>query len=166
MMTHEDPLTRRAVLLGVGVASAAVLTGCARYGPGTGAVAGDDSHDAGSLGDGSSGDGAADRSGDGSGGAGNTAGSLATSAVPVGGGVVLGERGVVVTQPKSGQFKAFTAVCTHQGCTVAEVRNGTINCPCHGSRFSADDGSVVHGPASRPLRPLTIAVSGSNITLP
>jgi Rieske Fe-S protein len=78
--------------------------------------------------------------------------------------VVLGERGVVVTQPSAGQFKAFSAICTHQGCTVAEVRAGTINCPCHGSRFSAVDGSVVNGPAARPLRPVAVTVAGTDIT--
>ena len=54
---------------------------------------------------------------------------------------------LVVTQPTEGEFKGFTAVCTHQGCTVGRVEDGEIRCPCHGSRFSAEDGSVVGGPA-------------------
>jgi len=57
----------------------------------------------------------------------------------------------VVTQPVSGTFKAFSATCTHQGCAVSEVANGTINCPCHGSRFAVADGSVTAGPATTPL---------------
>jgi nitrite reductase/ring-hydroxylating ferredoxin subunit len=162
-MTHEEPMSRRSVLIGVGVASAAVLTGCARYGPGTGAVAGDASGGDGSGGSGGAGDGAA--GGDSATGGNRTGGdSLATAAVPVGGGVVLGDRRVVVTQPKAGEFKAFTAICTHQGCTVAQVRDGTINCPCHGSRFNAADGSVVNGPAAQPLRPIDIRVSAGRIT--
>jgi Rieske Fe-S protein len=71
--------------------------------------------------------------------------------VPVGGGVVLADRDVVITQPVSGTFKAFSATCTHQGCAVSEVANGTINCPCHGSRFAVADGSVTAGPATTPL---------------
>ena len=64
---------------------------------------------------------------------------------------------------EAGQFKAFTAVCTHQGCIVATVANGTIDCPCHGSKFSAADGSVVNGPATSPLAPVTITVHGTSI---
>ncbi|MBT2444007.1 Rieske 2Fe-2S domain-containing protein [Streptomyces sp. ISL-36] len=88
-----------------------------------------------------------------------------TSQIPVGGGTVFKERKVVVTQPTAGEFKAFTAVCTHQGCTVGKVENGTINCPCHGSRFRIADGSVAAGPASRPLPEERITVSGDVITL-
>jgi Rieske Fe-S protein len=69
-----------------------------------------------------------------------------TSHVPVGGGVVLPEQKVVVTQPADGEFKAFTAVCTHMGCVVAAVSDGTINCGCHGSQFSIENGANVSGP--------------------
>jgi Rieske Fe-S protein len=144
-MSSDGSMSRRAVLAGVGVASVAVLGGCARYGPAT--------PDPGS----GTAEGSVSSAPD-------AGGALPTTAVPVGGGVVLGERGVVVTQPNAGQFKAFSAICTHQGCTVAEVRAGTINCPCHGSRFSAADGSVVNGPAARPLKPVPITVAGTNIT--
>ena len=82
----------------------------------------------------------------------------AVADVPVGGGVVLADRDVVVTQPVSGTFKAFSATCTHQGCAVSEVANGTINCPCHGSRFTVADGSVAAGPATKPLPEKTVAV--------
>ncbi|QGZ48231.1 MULTISPECIES: Rieske (2Fe-2S) protein [Streptomyces] len=88
-----------------------------------------------------------------------------TSQIPVGGGTVFKERKVVVTQPTAGEFKAFSAVCTHQGCTVGKVENGTIDCPCHGSRFRIADGSVAAGPASRPLPEERITVSGDAITL-
>ena len=88
---------------------------------------------------------------------------VATSAVPDGGGTIILGKNVVVTQPQPGSFKAFTAICTHQGCIVSSVSNGTINCPCHGSKYSIEDGSVVHGPATRPLPPIAITVDGPSI---
>jgi len=85
-----------------------------------------------------------------------------TTEVPVGSGVVVGE--VVVTQPAAGDFKAFSAVCTHSGCLINEVADGTINCPCHGSKFSLD-GAVVNGPAAKPLNAEAITVQGDSIVL-
>ena len=82
--------------------------------------------------------------------------------VPVGSGVIIDD--VVVTQPADGVFKGFSAICTHAGCTVAEVVAGTINCPCHGSKYNLD-GSVANGPASRPLDARTISVRGDSIVL-
>ncbi|MGW2226249.1 Rieske (2Fe-2S) protein [Streptomyces formicae] len=88
-----------------------------------------------------------------------------TSDIPVGGGKVFKDEKVVVTQPERGDFRAFSAVCTHQGCTVSEVAGGTINCPCHGSKYRVADASVAGGPAPRPLPPQKITVSGNSITL-
>lgn len=88
-----------------------------------------------------------------------------TSDVPVGGGHVFADQQVVVTQPKAGEFKAFSAVCTHQGCLVSSVADGQIRCPCHGSAFSATDGSVLGGPAPTPLPAERIKVSGGTISL-
>ena len=94
------------------------------------------------------------------------AGEIGTTAdVPVGGGTVFSEQRIVVTQPTEGDFKAFTAVCTHQGCTVGSVDAGTIQCNCHGSQFSAEDGSVKKGPASKPLAARTIRAKGDKLVV-
>ncbi|CAO5253354.1 Rieske (2Fe-2S) protein [Frankia sp. AgKG'84/4] len=89
----------------------------------------------------------------------------ATSQVPVGGGMIFSSEKVVVTQPTAGTFKAFSSTCTHQGCQVNAVADGQIKCPCHGSRFSATDGSVVGGPAPRPLPAANVSVQGTNLVL-
>jgi Rieske Fe-S protein len=91
--------------------------------------------------------------------------SVKSADVPVGGGVVLTEPKVVVTQPQPGEFKAFTAVCTHKQCLVSKVADGTIDCPCHGSRFSVVDGSVVKGPAENPLEQKTVTMAGDTLTV-
>jgi Rieske Fe-S protein len=85
----------------------------------------------------------------------------ATADVPVGGGVIAG--GVVVTQPTEGEFRGFSSTCTHQGCTVSSVADGVINCACHGSRFSAEDGSVENGPATAPLPEVPVSVDGEDV---
>src|SRR5512133_1190959 len=84
--------------------------------------------------------------------------------IPVGSGKIFPASQAVITQPKKGEFKAFSAVCTHMGCLVDSVTN-TINCPCHGSKYSITDGSVVNPPAPNPLPPKTIKVSGSSLTV-
>jgi nitrite reductase/ring-hydroxylating ferredoxin subunit len=85
-----------------------------------------------------------------------------TSDIPVGSGVIVGE--VVVTQAAAGEFKGFSSTCTHAGCTVNEVADGTINCPCHGSKFNLD-GSVAAGPATTPLESKAVTVRGDSIVL-
>jgi Rieske Fe-S protein len=142
--TGQD-LTRRVVLRGAAVSGVAVplLAAC-----------GSDTGGAGSAGDGDSGDG-------GSGGG----AAVAASDVPVGGGTILAEQKVVVTQPSDGEFMAFTAVCTHQGCAVQSVSDGRINCPCHGSAFSIEDGSVLAGPADAPLEERSVSVEGGQVTV-
>jgi Rieske Fe-S protein len=91
-------------------------------------------------------------------------GIASTADVPVGSGVVIAEQKVVITQPTKGDFKGFTAVCTHQGCTVNQVTD-TINCPCHGSRFSIEGGEPVGGPAPSPLAEKRLVVDGDAIYL-
>lgn len=90
---------------------------------------------------------------------------IPTAEVPVGGGIVVTEEQTVVTQPVEGEFRAFTAVCTHAQCLVTTVSDGTINCPCHGSRFSIDDGSVAGGPAPAALGAVDVTVDGDRIVL-
>jgi len=92
------------------------------------------------------------------------AGIAATTEVPVGGGLVLAKKKLVITQPTKGDFKGFTAVCTHQGCLVNQVTD-TINCPCHGSMYSIEDGSVVGGPAPSPLAEQQLNIQGDSIDL-
>lgn len=87
----------------------------------------------------------------------------ASSDVPVGGGVILPDADTVVTQPTKGTFAGFAAHCTHAGCLFASVSDGTINCTCHGSKFSIKDGSVVNGPATEPLPKKTVKAEGSDI---
>ena len=85
------------------------------------------------------------------------------SNVPRGGGIVIGSKKVVVTQDATGNVNAFSAVCTHQGCLVNKVSGGTIDCPCHGSKFNARTGAVVAGPAPTPLPAVPVTVKNGNI---
>ncbi|MFR0356473.1 Rieske (2Fe-2S) protein [Streptomyces sediminimaris] len=133
-----DRSTRRTVLLATG--ATALAAGCGKYGH---------SNDSGSS------------SVQASGGQ-----ELAkTSDIPVGGGRIFKQEKVVVTQPKKDEFKAFSAICTHQGCTVSTVADGTIDCPCHGSKYRIADGSVAGGPAPSPLPAERIEVRGNSIRL-
>lgn len=89
--------------------------------------------------------------------------SVATSKVPVGGGVILEDADYVVTQPSKGTYKAFSKICTHQGCPVASVENGVIHCNCHGSEYSIKDGSVTKPPAPEPLAETKTAVFENSV---
>ena len=134
----EPESTRRGMLVGVGlVGIAGTLSACG----------------------GSKDDSSGDASKSSSGGLGKT------SEVPVGGGKIFKSEKVVVTQPKEGEFKAFSAVCTHRGCTVGSVSGGKIHCPCHGSAFNVTDGSVANGPADKPLPSKTVSVQNGELKL-
>jgi len=174
--TGDDPgtSTRRALLAGTGAAGAAALTGCggdergAR--PPTGASAGT-AGPASATGSAATGSAATGSAATGGPAASARGGGIKAADIPVNGGRVfpdLGPDGAVVTQPAAGQFKAFSATCTHRGCTLASVSDGTINCPCHGARYSIRDGSVVQPgdgipAATRPLAVKRVTVSGDGL---
>jgi Rieske Fe-S protein len=148
--------SRRTLLACAGAACVAVVAGCARYNSSNGIAGGQPAQ---------SGSPPAATTGT-SPGAAAPAGPTVlakTTDIPAGGGKILADRKIVITQPRAGSFGAFTAVCTHLGCTVGTVAGGTINCPCHGSKFSITDGSVVNGPATSPLAPVSIKVQGTSI---
>jgi Rieske Fe-S protein len=85
--------------------------------------------------------------------------------IPVGGGTIFTAARVVVTQPARGQYRAFSAVCTHVGCILNQVTGRTIDCPCHGSKFSITSGAVVAGPAPVPLPKKQIEIVDGQIVL-
>ena len=158
--SDDGVVGRRSVLRGVAVGGVG-LAALAACGSGDGnsdtAESGSEPSDTGSS-EPSNGGG-----GNGGGGGANVLGP--TSDVPVGGGTVYADQEVVVTQPNGGDFLGFTAICTHMGCTVGDVSGGTINCPCHGSQYSIEDGSVVTGPATAPLASKDVSVKGKNVVL-
>lgn len=169
--------TRRAVVFGAGGAGLAVaLSACTGYGTGadTAAAPADeptskatqDGADAKGSGDGEETKDAEKAEETKDAGDAPAADALAQTAdIPKGGGKIFESEKVVITQPAAGEFKAFSAICTHQGCAVGSVSNGTINCPCHGSKFSIKDGSVTNGPATAPLAEKKISVDGGGIVL-
>jgi Rieske Fe-S protein len=162
--TRASRSTRRGVLAGVGlVGLAGAVSACGSGGSSSSSAATTAGAPPATVGAGSAPSSAA-------GGGGSSAGAqgsalATTSEIPVGSGKIFTSEKVVVTQPNSGDFKAFSAVCTHMGCIVSTISNGTIDCPCHGSQYSISTGAVVGGPAPSPLAAQTIKVTGSNIFL-
>ncbi len=75
----------------------------------------------------------------------------AAAEVPVGGAKLYRERKLIVSCPAAGEYKAFSAQCTHAGCVLDKIVEGEGNCPCHGSRFDVATGKVLKGPATDPL---------------
>jgi Rieske Fe-S protein len=150
-----DCSSRRTMLVGAGAAGvAALLAGCQTYGNETPSAPAASDADPGT------------QASTGASAPADQPKSLAKVAdVPVGGGKIIEDEALVVTQPTAGVFKAFSAICTHQGCVVSGVNNGKILCACHGSEFKISDGSVVKGPASRRLEATNVKVSGSDIVL-
>ncbi|WP_162795240.1 Rieske (2Fe-2S) protein, partial [Nonomuraea lactucae] len=88
-----------------------------------------------------------------------------TADVPVGGGTIVDQWKIVVTQPAEGVYKAFSAICPHRGCAVGSPENDVMTCPCHGSEFAADTGKCLKGPASGPLTPYQVKVEGDGIVV-
>ncbi|WP_338087273.1 Rieske (2Fe-2S) protein, partial [Nonomuraea zeae] len=88
-----------------------------------------------------------------------------TADVPVGGGKLIEDLQVVVTQPTEGVYKAFSSVCTHKGCAVSTPKENIIRCACHGSEFAADSGKATKGPATAPLASFQVKVEGDGIVV-
>jgi len=150
---------RRRVIVAAATTAAgatALLSGCSAYG-------GQDAAPAPATDAPAAGGAAAGGSSAAGGAAAGGAALAALADVPVGGGTVLKAAKLVLTQPTAGTVKAFSAICTHQGCTVSEVSGGTINCPCHGSKFAIADGAVAGGPAPRPLPPIGVTLQGGHV---
>jgi nitrite reductase/ring-hydroxylating ferredoxin subunit len=143
----DAPLSRRTVIKNAGLAAAALagLSGCTNYGAPEPPSSNPSSPATGSTGA--------------AGGA-----TAKTSDIPVGSGKIFPDIEAVITQPKAGEFKAFSSICTHQQCPVSDVTD-TINCNCHGSKYSITDGSVVNPPAPQPLAAKTVTVDGENLTV-
>lgn len=91
---------------------------------------------------------------------------VALADVPVGGAVAakVGGQDVLVTQPTQGEVHAFSAICTHAGCTVAPGE-GELLCPCHQSRYALTDAAVLGGPAPEPLPAIQVEISGEDVVL-
>jgi Rieske Fe-S protein len=157
---RDTRATRRGVLAGVGLVGLAGAVSACSSGGSSSSPAGAGAASA------STAPASATGSASAAAGTGSATGALATtSEIPVGSGKIFTAEKVVVTQPTSGDFKAFSAVCTHMGCIVSQISNGTIDCPCHGSQYSIKDGAVVAGPAPSPLPAEPIKLSGTSIVL-
>jgi Rieske Fe-S protein len=147
--TEPGRASRRTVMAGATLGVAAAAAGCASYGEPAGAPAPPPA--------------APPASGQSDPGAGPPLARVED--VPVGGGTIVAAAKVVLTQPEAGTIRAFSVACTHQGCAVSEISDGTINCACHGSKFRVADGAVAAGPANAPLPPVNVAVEDGAIRL-
>ena len=159
---HGTRATRRGLLAGVGlVGLAGAVSACS-----SGGSSSSSSSAAGATTTGGAAPSAPSSAPSAASGGNSASGALATtSEIPVGSGKIFTSEKVVVTQPEAGEFKCFSAICTHMGCLVSTISNGTIDCPCHGSQYSITNGSVVAGPAPKPLPAEAFKVSGTSIFL-
>jgi Rieske Fe-S protein len=155
-MIEKTTVTRRVAVAGLcGAGCAVALGGCAAYGAGGPVAAPAPAAPAAPA---PAGGGAPAPAGKAA-----APGLAAAADIPVGGGKIFADQQLVVTQPVKGTFAAFSTVCTHQGCQVNEIADGTINCPCHGSKFAIADGKVAAGPARKPLPSRTVTVADGQI---
>jgi nitrite reductase/ring-hydroxylating ferredoxin subunit len=162
----KEEISRRGFIrlgtaLGVGAAGASVLAACG------GGESGSGGSDNGSGDGGSGGGGPTEPSGGGSNetqASGGQAIAQASEVAP-GSAVKFKDSGqpAVLVHLQSGDFVAYSAVCTHQQCTVA-YKNEQLACPCHGSVFDPASGAeVVNGPAQRPLPEIPVEVRGGEV---
>jgi Rieske Fe-S protein len=150
--------TRRAALVVAAGGCALAVAGCSSYGQDAAAAAAGSQTNkpAGEASSGSGDEGSAKKT---------TKSIAAVADVPVGGGMILKKQGVVLTQPTKGKIKAFSVTCTHAGCAVTKVNDGTIDCPCHGSKFAIEDGAPTDGPAKTPLEKVSVKVKSKKVYL-
>lgn len=90
---------------------------------------------------------------------------VAVADVPIGGAVSAKAPDgapLIVSRPRAGSVVAFSAICTHMGCTVAPA-GSQLKCPCHGSVYEAATGKNVSGPAPRPLAEVPVKVVGGEV---
>ena len=70
----------------------------------------------------------------------------------------------ILVHLESGDFRAYSAICTHRACTVNYSSSGELACPCHGSVFdSANGAAVIEGPAKRPLPEIPVEVRNGEV---
>jgi Rieske Fe-S protein len=171
-MISRKRFIRLGAALGVGAASASVLAACGGGESGSGGSGGGSGNGSGGGGEHSGHAGGGGDSGQGSGKKSGTdkqaPGGQAiarTSEVAPGSAVKFKDSGqpAVLVHLQSGEFVAYSAVCTHQQCEVA-YRNGQLACPCHGSVFDPASGAeVVNGPAQLPLPEIPVEVRGGEV---
>ena len=129
----RDEVSRRAVLIGGMALAGGVLVACSPSPQGGGGGGGSAAPDG---------------------------GLVALDDVPVGGAVsatAADGTPVIIAQPTAGEVVAFSAICTHLGCTVRPDDDRLV-CPCHGSEFETLTGRNVAGPAPRPLDAFEVRV--------
>ena len=167
-MSHvdQDPTAarpdRRAVIRGAGAVGLAAVGGTVLAACGSDSTAG---ATAGATSTGGSSGGPSSAATTTTAGGSGSSGGVAKADIPVGGGTIVAATKTVITQPAAGEFKAFSSICTHMGCPVASVADGTINCNCHGSKYDIATGAVKRGPATKPLPAKTVTVKGDQITV-
>ncbi|GAA3370022.1 Rieske (2Fe-2S) protein [Streptomyces sannanensis] len=87
----------------------------------------------------------------------------AADEIPVGGAKLYREQRLVVCRPAEGEYKAFSAQCTHAGCVLDKLEGTEGNCPCHGSRFDVTTGKALRGPATVPLPEVPVTAKGGKL---
>ncbi|MET9497495.1 Rieske 2Fe-2S domain-containing protein [Streptomyces sp. NPDC006552] len=88
--------------------------------------------------------------------------------VPAGGAKLYNDEHVVVSRTRDdtdGAYKAFSTICTHAGCPIRMLEGTELTCNCHGSKFDATTGKVLHAPATEPLEELAVEVRGGKLVV-